>query len=511
MPVRVGQVIAGKYRVERVIGEGGMGVVVAARHLALGELVAVKVIRNEHAQKTDVVTRFHREARAVAKLRSEHIARVFDVDYLDDGAPYIVMEYLDGMNLDDYLAKHGALEPTLAVSFVMQACEGVAEAHAHGMVHRDLKLKNLHLGRRPDGRRVVKILDFGVVKLAAIDAQRAGEPTITGSSVAVGTVQYMAPEQIQASNLVDARADVWSLGVCMYKLLTGRLPFPGDDWPQVVAAVLGRPPPRVDELRRDVPPALVDVVERALEKSLKRRYRDVAALAKALAPFGNDAGAADRIAALLRGGSSSEDDDARADARAAAAAAAGGDAGHETAPHVRDEELGATIEAPLGAKRVSRVESTIDDAAATLSHAPTKSPSSGAPAKLAGVALFLAAALTTIVVVRLIDAPAAPRPTSTQAASATATEPPPAPTATSPVAPAATIAATIATKTTATPASAAPPSPPSPPARVTKTRRSPEPATAPPPTSPTAAPAPTPALTATPAPTPTPTSPYDQF
>jgi serine/threonine protein kinase len=288
-----GTVIAGKYRVERVIGQGGMGVVLAARHLGLDEMVAVKLIRQDLAQGADALARFQREARAAARIKSEHVARVLDVDRSPDGAPYIVMELIDGTDLDALVQRRGALTSEEATAYVLQVCEGLAEAHALDMVHRDLKLKNLFLTKKRDGRPLIKIIDFGVVKFAR-------EATLTGVAALVGSVHYMAPEQIRASNVVDARADVWSLGVCLYTLLTGKLPFDGENMFAVCTSIQGRPAPDVRQLAPHVPDGLAQVVTRALEKDLRRRFANVAELARALAPWSADGAAASRVATILQ-------------------------------------------------------------------------------------------------------------------------------------------------------------------------------------------------------------------
>lgn len=307
-----GSVIAGKYRVERLIGQGGMGLVYAARHLGLDELVAVKVIREERSEGADALARFQREARAAARIKSEHVARVLDVDRLATGEPYLVMELIDGTDLHALLHREGALSVSAAVGYIVQACEGVAEAHALGMVHRDLKLKNLFLTKRRDGRALIKVIDFGVVKLSPVaeditepatstelSRTRAREATLTGTAAMIGSVHYMAPEQIRASNIVTAQADVWSLGVCLYALLTGELPFEGATVSEICATIQGRPTPEIRSLAPQVPPELAGAIERALEKDTRRRFTNVAELAAAIAPLGADSAAPTRIRTIL--------------------------------------------------------------------------------------------------------------------------------------------------------------------------------------------------------------------
>ena len=216
VPVSPGDVVAGKYRVERIIGAGGMGVVVAARHLQLDQTVALKFMTHRTPAGDE---RFSREARAAARLKSEHAAKVHDVGALDNGTPYMVMEYLEGNDLHALLSAEGALPIDLAVGYVMQACEAIGEAHAHGIVHRDLKPHNLFLTTGVGGRPKIKVLDFGISKT------QDDETTLTRSSDIIGTPVYMAPEQLRSSKDVDARADIWALGAMLYELVTGRLPF----------------------------------------------------------------------------------------------------------------------------------------------------------------------------------------------------------------------------------------------------------------------------------------------
>jgi serine/threonine-protein kinase len=282
-PVRVGDVLAGKYRVERVLGVGGMGVVVAATHLALDEKVALKFLLPEIARDPANVARFLREARAAAKIRSEHVARVTDVGTLDGGAPYLVMEYLDGEDLAARVARGGPLPVSQAVDCVLQACEALAEAHVLGIVHRDLKPANLFLSRRADGSPSVKVLDFGISKMTSDVGPGAG---LTKTSGMMGSPIYMSPEQLQSAKDVDARTDVWALGVILYELLTGTQPFTAESLPQLVVQIMTMPPSPLRALRPDVPSGLADAIDHALQKERAARLPDVVALAEAVAPFG---------------------------------------------------------------------------------------------------------------------------------------------------------------------------------------------------------------------------------
>jgi len=280
-PVRPGDRIAGKYRVDRVIGRGGMGVVVAATHEQLEQRVALKFLLAEAASNPDVVARFLREARAAVRILSEHVARVLDVGTLESGAPYMVMEYLEGEDLGQRLARGAAMGVEEAVGYVLEAIEAIAEAHALGIVHRDLKPANLFLTERPGGKPIVKVLDFGISKVLST----ANDPGMTRANAIMGSPSYMSPEQMTSSNTVDVRSDVWSLGVVLYELLTGRLPFDSRTMPELVAAILQGTPPPVEALRSDVPPGLKAVVDRCLEKDRERRYANVGELARGLMPF----------------------------------------------------------------------------------------------------------------------------------------------------------------------------------------------------------------------------------
>ncbi len=282
-PVREGDLLAGKYRVERVLGAGGMGIVVAARHVELDQLVAIKFVRDEALDNEQGVQRFLREARAAVKLKSEHVARVLDVGKLESGAPYMVMEYLEGSDLGKVLAEQGPLPLDSAADWIMQACEAVAEAHAAGIVHRDLKPENLFLTRAVGGAPKVKVLDFGVSK--AVQGSSGELSGLTRTRAMLGSPLYMSPEQMRSSRDVDSRADIWALGVVLFQLLTGRWPFEADTMPELCLKVVTDPPLSLAAFRPDVPQAMVAVVERCLAKDLTKRYAQAAELASALEPF----------------------------------------------------------------------------------------------------------------------------------------------------------------------------------------------------------------------------------
>ena len=284
LPLREGALIAGKYAIERVLGDGGMGVVVAAHHLELGERVALKFLLPEMATNPEARKRFVREARAAARIKGEHVARVLDVGVLDEGTPFIVMEYLEGNDLGRLLETRGALAVADALHYLLQACEAVAQAHAVGIVHRDLKPANLFLTTGPDGSALVKVLDFGISKSTSVFA-RTLSPDITTVNASVGTPPYMSPEQARDAGTVDARSDVWALGAILYELLTAKPAFDGDDLPALVMMIATEEPPALESLRPDVPVALAAVVRRCLRKNRDERFANVAELARALEPF----------------------------------------------------------------------------------------------------------------------------------------------------------------------------------------------------------------------------------
>lgn len=275
IPVRVGDVVAGKYRVERVLGAGGMGCVVAARHLELEQRVALKLVRPD-AGEVATGSRLLLEAKASVKLRGEHVARVFDVGRLPDGSPFLVMEYLEGHDLGALVAQSGPIPPARAALYLRHACEGVAEAHAAGIIHRDLKPQNMFLTQRLDGSPCVKVLDFGISKMRGTEHAK-----VTGADVIVGSPWYMAPEQMTGRE-VDARSDVWALGVSLYEICTGRCPYGEPTVAELYAQIVAGPPPPPSQFVPGFPEDLSRVILRCLARNPAARYPSVVELGRAL-------------------------------------------------------------------------------------------------------------------------------------------------------------------------------------------------------------------------------------
>ena len=282
LPLAIGTVIADKYTVESVLGVGGMGAVVAARHRQLDELVAIKVMTHSMSKVAEAVPRFLREARASIKIRNPHVVRVMDVGTLDTGEPYMVMEHLEGMDLATRIASSGRLPINEAVQYLLEASEAIAEAHALGIVHRDLKPANLFLANTAEGGVWIKVLDFGISKMA----QSADQAAMTSTSAVMGSPLYMPPEQMSSTRSVDRRADIWSLGAVLFEALAGRPPFQAETMPQLCAMILQEAPASLRALRPEVPESLEQVVLKCLATDRNRRFSDVGELALALHPFG---------------------------------------------------------------------------------------------------------------------------------------------------------------------------------------------------------------------------------
>ncbi|TKD09995.1 serine/threonine-protein kinase [Polyangium fumosum] len=283
----LGDVVAGKYRVERVIGKGGMGLVVEAQHTTLPQRVAIKILLPEAAKQDDAVERFLREARAAVSIQSEHVARVMDLGTLASGLPYMVMELLTGADLQEIVRQRGPLPIAQAVDALLQASEAIAEAHVLGIIHRDLKPANIFVTTRPDGSPLVKVLDFGLAK-----ATRGGAlyTSLTAANVIIGSPFYMSPEQIRGLKGLDARTDIWALGVILYQILTGKRPFEADATHALFLMIGGDPPAPPRWQRPEIPAGLEAVVLQCLEKKPSDRPPSVADLARLLLPFASEEG-----------------------------------------------------------------------------------------------------------------------------------------------------------------------------------------------------------------------------
>ncbi|MBV9948784.1 MAG: serine/threonine protein kinase [Myxococcales bacterium] len=305
-----------------MIGSGAMGTVVAAHHLLLDQKVAIKFLLPEALGHSEAVSRFLREARAAVRLKGEHVVRVLDVALLERGVPYIVMEHLEGCDLSVWLGRRRVLPVAQAVDFVLQACQGIAEAHALGIVHRDLKPANLFVVQRAGLVPSIKVLDFGVSKMP--DPISTVRPTAEPDPVppvaddtTVGSPVYMSPEQMECARDVDSRTDIWSLGVTLYELVTGRLPFEGANLMQVYTRIVSGVALRLRDEHPEVPEGLAAVIIKCLQRDPERRYRSVIELALALSVFGsNDAVAS--VGRFVRARRSTATPRASADAEGAA-------------------------------------------------------------------------------------------------------------------------------------------------------------------------------------------------
>ncbi len=268
-----GKLIAGTYRVESTLGRGGMGVVLRARHEPTDRVVALKVARDDVELDKETQARFLREARAVRALESRHVTRIFEVGQLEDGRPYMAMELLEGYDLADLIAR-GPLDPARAIALIQQACDALAEAHAHGIVHRDLKPSNLMVARTDDAPEpILKVLDFGIAK-APHGLEIA---SLTQSAVILGTPAYMSPEQMRSARRVDARSDIWALGVVLYELVEGHRPFDAQTFADLCVIASTQPTPPLVTCR-----VLSPVIMRCLAKLPEQRYQTIAELSDAL-------------------------------------------------------------------------------------------------------------------------------------------------------------------------------------------------------------------------------------
>lgn len=298
-PIATGTVIASKYRIERALspsGSEGLATVYLAWHEILQQNVALKILSPELASEPEVTSRFLNEARAAVRLRNEHVAAVMDVG-TEEGTPYIVLEHLEGDSLETILAKRGPLSPKEAVDWVLQVLEAVAHAHAQKIVHRDLKPSKLFVTKKHDGTAMVKVLDFGLAKITS----GLSGAIATKTSAMLGSPAFMAPEQLRSAKSVDARADVWSIGVVLFHLVTGKFPFAGDSDGEIFASILESAAAKLRSVRADAPEELERVIAKCLSRNLDERYANVGELALALGPLASPQGApsVDRICRTL--------------------------------------------------------------------------------------------------------------------------------------------------------------------------------------------------------------------
>lgn len=295
LPIREGQTLAGKYALERLLGVGSMGEVYRATNLAAGRVVAVKLLRKEHASNEQVVARFLREAKAANMVAHRNVAQVLDVGQDADGVPFIVQEFLEGRDLSDMLLEFEFGMPVqLALNLFLPITQAMAAVHAAGLVHRDLKPENVMLAH-VDGLTVPKVLDFGVSKME----QGAGDVRLTGVNTIMGSPNYMCPEQIQKPQTVDARADVWALGVMLYEALSAQLPFDSPNISTLFVKICSGSFTPLDEVAHSLPQGVVDIVHRCLRVDREERFADATALARALTQA---AGRSQESVQQLRGG-----------------------------------------------------------------------------------------------------------------------------------------------------------------------------------------------------------------
>lgn len=282
--LEVGTVIQDRYVVVSRIGEGRAGVVYRVKHTLLGRHYAFKLLRQGLTQNPDAVTRFYGEASASAAIGDEHIVEIFDMGKLENGEPYLVTELLEGADLGTKLKNEGSLSVARAVNIATQCCRALEKAHKTGVVHRNIKPENIFITERPDGSEFVKILDFGISKIPGVSSQ-SKDDALTETGTSMGTPQYMSIEQVNGCRDIDTRTDVYAMGVVLFRMLTGCVPFDAPNYTALVTKVASELPPSLVGLRSDLPPALDRVVHRALAKNREERFASMAELAQALAPF----------------------------------------------------------------------------------------------------------------------------------------------------------------------------------------------------------------------------------
>jgi serine/threonine protein kinase len=292
----IGKIFDRKYRLSRLIGEGGMGSVYEAEHTLIERKVAVKVMHAEFSSSEEVVNRFFREAQASSAIGHPNIIEIFDVGQEEDGTAFIVMELLKGRTLSSKLKEDGAMEPRLAAAVILQVLSALAASHEKGIIHRDLKPENVFLAVDNRGRHEVKLLDFGIAK---IQFDTGGDPGLTKTGTVLGTPNYMSPEAARGKE-IDSRSDIWAAGVMLYEMLSGRLPFQGSSYNEVLSEILLDPPEPIAEAVPGLSPEIVRIVEKAMEKDRDERYPDVSAMIQDLLPFIEDSTISDSAALALK-------------------------------------------------------------------------------------------------------------------------------------------------------------------------------------------------------------------
>ena len=289
---QIGDVLDNKYVVESLLGAGGMGAVYSARDQDLGQPVAIKLLLPQVAHDPQMVARFLREAQAAAAIQNDHVVRVFSVGKTNTGVPFMVMEFLSGIGLDELIRTRGPVPVSEAVDLVAEACRALGHAHALGIVHRDIKPSNLFLCSCPDGSQRLKVLDFGISKLIPVLDTPAHEHDLTSTVQVLGTPIYMSPEQARSAKAVTAATDIWALGVVLYELLCGQAPFTADTLSALIAQIVADNPVSPSKRRADVPVALGQLVMHCLEKLPERRPDSISEIARRLRPYASPRGVA---------------------------------------------------------------------------------------------------------------------------------------------------------------------------------------------------------------------------